>query len=289
LAYNNGAKYILIFDSNEAYTRSILKEEHFEALEQFWQYKIDNPRDNPKYEEQVAFVLPEGYGYGFRGPEDKIWGLWESDSLSFEISYKVGNLLEEYGTRLDIVYNDHRIDLREKYSQIIMWNNKDYIPYNLEPPTDDAFSVFVSEVIDGDTFTTSEGYRVRLADINAPELGEVGYNESREFLQFLIEEKKIILDIDNKTGADSYGRYISLAYVLYNSTHYINVNQILVDKGYAIINDYSNNEFDPNIWPLYIERSSIPEFKIHTIFLLFIFVTFFVAIIKFKTKKIENK
>ncbi|MEJ2271580.1 MAG: hypothetical protein P8X91_03675 [Candidatus Bathyarchaeota archaeon] len=86
LAYQNGAKYILIFDSNEDYTGTTLKEEHYKAIEQFWQYTKDNQRNNDK-EKQVAFVLPNGYGYGFRGPDDKIWGLWQADSLSLEISY----------------------------------------------------------------------------------------------------------------------------------------------------------------------------------------------------------
>ena len=37
-AYDNGAKYVLVFDSNENYTETILAEEHFDALERFWQY-----------------------------------------------------------------------------------------------------------------------------------------------------------------------------------------------------------------------------------------------------------
>lgn len=44
-AYENGAKYVLIFDSNEDYSESILREEHFDALERFWQYVQENPRD----------------------------------------------------------------------------------------------------------------------------------------------------------------------------------------------------------------------------------------------------
>jgi hypothetical protein len=121
LAYNNGAKYILLFDSNENYTEGILEEEHFEALERFWQYAKNNPRSNAQVEERVAFVLPEGFGYGFRGPNDKIWGLWEADSLSLEISYHLGALLEQYGSNLDIIYDDD-IDYDVPYNQYIIWN-----------------------------------------------------------------------------------------------------------------------------------------------------------------------
>ncbi len=121
LAYENGAKYIMVFDSNEDYTGGILKEEHFEALEQFWQYTQDNPRNNIQIEKRVAFVLPKNYGYGFRGPNDKIWGLWEADVLSLEISHHLGNFLEEYGTELDIIYDDD-IKLNDQYSKFIFWN-----------------------------------------------------------------------------------------------------------------------------------------------------------------------
>jgi hypothetical protein len=121
LAYNNGAKYILVFDTNKNYTEGILEEEHFEALEQFWQYTQDNPRNNLQIEKRVAFVLPKGYGYGFRGPDDKIWGLWEDDAFSLEISHHLGYLLEEYGPKLDIIYDDD-IKYSELYSKYFFWN-----------------------------------------------------------------------------------------------------------------------------------------------------------------------
>jgi hypothetical protein len=120
LAYENGAKYILIFDSNEDYTLCTLQEEHFEAIEQFWQYTNDNPRDN-ETESRVAFVLPEGFGYGFRGPKDKIWGLWEADAFSLEISYHLGTFLDKYGSKIDIIYDD-KLEIDETYGQYIFWN-----------------------------------------------------------------------------------------------------------------------------------------------------------------------
>ena len=120
-AYNNGAKYILVFDTNKNYTETILEQEHFEALEQFWQYTQDNPRNNIQNEKRVAFVLPKDYGYGFRGPDDKIWGLWEDTVLSLEMSHHLGYLFEEYGTKLDIIYGNE-IKTNEAYSKYIFWN-----------------------------------------------------------------------------------------------------------------------------------------------------------------------
>ena len=118
-AYDNGAKYVLVFDSNENYTQSILREEHFDALERFWQYTKDNPR--PELVDRVAFVLPKDFGYGFRGPADKIWGLWEADATSLEISYHLGEFLKQYGTSLDIIYDDN-LALDQTYSKYIFWN-----------------------------------------------------------------------------------------------------------------------------------------------------------------------
>ena len=118
-AYDNGAKYVLVFDSNENYTQSILKEEHFEALEQFWQYTKDNPRHLSV--SRVAFVLPKDFGYGFRGPEDTIWGLWEADAHSLEISYHLGEFFAQYGTMLDVIYDDN-LALDQTYSKYIFWN-----------------------------------------------------------------------------------------------------------------------------------------------------------------------
>ena len=121
LAYDNGAKYIIVFDTNEDYTESILKEEHYDAIERFWQYTKEKQKNNIQTEKRVAFVLPKDYGYGFRGPEDKIWGLWEDDILSLEMSHHLGSLLEEYGTNLDIIYGDE-ITTHKEYKKYIFWN-----------------------------------------------------------------------------------------------------------------------------------------------------------------------
>ena len=126
-AYENGAKYILVFDSNEDFTQGILKKEHLEALKQFWQYVKENPRSIIPASERVAYVLPEDFAYGFRGPNDKIWGLWEADEFSFEISTDLGSLLKEYGTSLDIIYDDG-IEIDKTYGKYIFWNGTIYNP-----------------------------------------------------------------------------------------------------------------------------------------------------------------
>ena len=67
----------------------------------------------------------------------------------------------------------------------------------------------VSRVIDGDTFVTKEGQYVRLASVDAPEMGNCLSQESRGELERLVFGKKVYLKAIYK---DSFGRMISLVY-----------------------------------------------------------------------------
>ena len=70
----------------------------------------------------------------------------------------------------------------------------------------------VSEVVDGDTFKTTDGRTIRLIGINAPEVGEKYYEEAKDELTELIYRKEIRLDSD--TGnKDVYGRLLRYVYV----------------------------------------------------------------------------
>jgi hypothetical protein len=136
LAYDNGAKYILVFDSNDNYTQGILKEEHLQALQQFWQYARDNPRKSNPVSARVAYVLPNGYGFGFRGPNDRIWGIWEADALSYNVSISVNSLLDEYGTKLDIIYDEGLLPGNMYgYSKLIYWNDPSLSLYTSPTPS----------------------------------------------------------------------------------------------------------------------------------------------------------
>ena len=125
-AYRNGAKYIVVFDYAKDYAKNvsygILQQEHFEALKQFWQYIKDNPRTSETVDDRVAYVLPKDYGYGFRGPNDTIWGLWEADNLSSKIWSDVNALVEQYKPIMDIIYEDDLQSVMSEYSKLIFWN-----------------------------------------------------------------------------------------------------------------------------------------------------------------------
>ena len=125
-AYNNGAKYIVVYDSNPKWTQGILDQEHLTAIKQFWQYMNDNPRTDSSIAPDTAYVLPQDYAYGFRGPNDKIWGLWGPDNLTNPIATQLSSLMQQYGTKLDVIYADESVNYASQYSKLIFWNGTTY-------------------------------------------------------------------------------------------------------------------------------------------------------------------
>ena len=75
-------------------------------MQQFWQYVQNNPRTISPVTDRTAYVLPQYYAYGFRGPTDSIWGLWGPDTLTTDICMNVSSLLQTYVNNLDIIYPD---------------------------------------------------------------------------------------------------------------------------------------------------------------------------------------
>ena len=125
LAYENGAKYFMVFDyakdPETGVAHGILQQEHLDALQRFWQYVKQNP--NPAVpSDRVAYVLPKDYAYGFRGPADNIWGLWGPDDLSSRIWDDANRLVNQYGSALDIVYEDTLQNHAFFYSKLVFWN-----------------------------------------------------------------------------------------------------------------------------------------------------------------------
>ena len=116
----------------------------------------------------------------------------------------------------------------------------------------------VSKVVDGDTFDVAldshdsriseDLIRIRLADIDTPEVRgpkacEAGKKASAYTKTWLLNTF-VSLDLDNKTGEDSYGRWVAICYLQDGR----NFNKMLVEAGHAVIKDFKNNEFDPWSW-----------------------------------------
>jgi hypothetical protein len=128
LAWQSGARYIVVFDGNSTPSgqSGVLKQEHLDAMKKFWDEAKGGNRYN-EFQADVAYVLPTDYGYGFRGPEDKIWGLWNADSLTTnatKIWEDTEHLLTKYEGKIDIIYEEKTrnapVDL--PYRTLIYWN-----------------------------------------------------------------------------------------------------------------------------------------------------------------------
>ena len=123
-AYKAGAKIISIFNYPQIENNSfgILKEEHFQSIERFWNNYIQEKNESwGSVKAQAALVLPKDYGWGMRSTADRIW-YWNSDEQTQQIWITLQNLLEEYNLNLDIVYDDPKFPLNNHYQEIFYWN-----------------------------------------------------------------------------------------------------------------------------------------------------------------------
>ncbi len=124
---------------------------------------------------------------------------------------------------------------------------------------DEAYGRVV-KVVDGDTIDvqlqdslfSEDLIRVRLADIDCPETRgpeacEAGKNASA-YAKTWLQSTYVFLDLDDKTGKDSFGRWVAVVYLSENNQPGRNFNKMLVDAGHAVIEDFKNNEFDPGSW-----------------------------------------
>ena len=88
-AYKCSANYEVIFDyptypDNNPY--GVMTDEHFEALERFWNDVVAlSPGTHGSIKAEAALLLPKDYGWGMRNPRDRIWGAWGPDEKSAQI------------------------------------------------------------------------------------------------------------------------------------------------------------------------------------------------------------
>jgi hypothetical protein len=114
----------------------------------------------------------------------------------------------------------------------------------------------VSAVIDGSSFQLSSGGIIKLAAIDTPSSGQVGYSESKNYLTTLIQSKTVYLDTGLVSTTDQQGRFLSVVYLDYNSTHYENVNMAMIQNGYATPNSQNSNGFDVGTWTWFVLKQA---------------------------------
>jgi hypothetical protein len=132
-AYNNGAKYAVVFDYPKLATAKygILMQEHLDAIKNFSNYVRNNAPSNADYKKvKNAYVLPADYGFGFRNPLDNVWGLWGNDTRTQQIYKDVNNLIKQQGANFDIVcdYPTLTTDTKGRYNTLIYWNGTQINP-----------------------------------------------------------------------------------------------------------------------------------------------------------------
>ena len=124
-SYECGAKYVVVFNYADGMDGpyGTLQDEHFQALQRFWNEVVQNSSVvHGGIKAEAVLVLPKDYGWGMRNPNDTIWGLWNANSTSQQIWTQLQSKLAQYGSRLDIVYDDSAYPVVGKYSQIYYWN-----------------------------------------------------------------------------------------------------------------------------------------------------------------------
>ncbi len=127
LAWQNGAKYIVVFDSPGNFSIpqtqwGVLTQDHLDAIRRFGDYTQSHQQ--PQLRVETAYVLPSDYGFGFRSANDTIWGLWLADALSPKVWQDVNSLLNTYNMSFDVVYEDRTDSILTNlpYKTLFFWN-----------------------------------------------------------------------------------------------------------------------------------------------------------------------
>ena len=99
----------------------------------------------------------------------------------------------------------------------------------------------IARVVDGDTIRVG-GKKVRLADMDAPEIGQPMGPAARSHLARLCEGRQVRVRVE---GTGYYGRLIGTVHVGAGSANPVNVNRQMVRDGYAYVNPrYSRRYMD---------------------------------------------
>jgi len=134
------------------------------------------------------------------------------------------------------------------------------LPLAVKAAPDEAYGTVIN-VVDGNTFDIavekadpriiSSVERIRLADVGSPDVSTQEGIQARDFTAAVLLNKRVYLDIDDLSVRDTYGRLICVVYLtgLYGQPIVAPCfNRMLVDSGYAKIENTTNSEFDPLKW-----------------------------------------
>ena len=108
-----------------------------------------------------------------------------------------------------------------------------YLIVNYEDHGYSEGEVFVSNIIDGDTFEMSDGEIVRLLCVDTPEEGEKGFDEADSFLGSLVLHEIVRLEAGELSDdVDKYNRSLRWVYVNVSDEE-IFVNKEVIRLGFG--------------------------------------------------------
>lgn len=94
----------------------------------------------------------------------------------------------------------------------------------------------IVKITDGDTYILSDGTRVRLKDVDSPELGQRFGYEAKLYAQSMLLNREVFIE---KKGKDKYGRtLVNIRFKEHASTF----NLCMVLNGYAHVYKFSKNK-----------------------------------------------
>ncbi|MGD6934572.1 MAG: hypothetical protein ACQCN5_10235 [Candidatus Bathyarchaeia archaeon] len=122
-AYECGAKYLILFnyyEEGKSNPYGTLTDEHFDALEKFWNEVVKNPSViSGSVKADSVLVLPKNFGGGLRWRADIVWGVFRGDEASGQLYDLTQSALTSHGYNLDIVYDNSAYPLSAQYKNII--------------------------------------------------------------------------------------------------------------------------------------------------------------------------
>ena len=126
-SYECGAKYLVLFnfyEEGKTNPYGTMKDEHFKALEDFWNGVVKNPQvAHGGVKVDSVLVLPKNFGGGMRWREDIVWGVFKANDTSCRLWDLAQLTLASHAYTLDIVYDDPSYPLSSSYVNVLRFQS----------------------------------------------------------------------------------------------------------------------------------------------------------------------
>ncbi len=170
--------------------------------------------------------------------------------------YKI--TLRSYSRRLD-VWDEYTIAplllVGEKLEIKVNIPGKAFDAIHTTPETDegekDKLPQFVNAevkgeyAIDGDTFITTTGERIRILGMDTPEIGQPWADVAQAYLDELIWGKSIRIKIQSHKPLDTHGRTLAIC-MMYKG----DIAELMLSAGYARLMVFEDDVYDPTSYEL---------------------------------------